>query len=68
MAKTKNTIANKTLPELLKERAEARESLRVLRFEAAGSRPKNSNEPRNVRKAIARIETELSVRRNSAAK
>lgn len=37
--------------------AEKREELRALRFQAAGSRPKDSNAPRKTRKDIARILT-----------
>jgi len=66
--KTKITFKDTTSEDLVKQRAEKREELRALRFAAAGARPKDTNEPRNARKVIARIETELSVRRNASAK
>ncbi len=58
MAK-KLSMKEKTKEELVKLLGEKREELRKLRFEAAGSRPKDSNAPAKVRKDIARIMTAL---------
>jgi ribosomal protein L29 len=54
MAK-KIKLSEKNPAELEKMLKEKREELRVLRFSAAGSRPKDSNAPRNSRKEIARV-------------
>ena len=64
--KTKQTFADTPVAELTKLRKEKREELRALRFSSAGSRPKDTNEPRAAKKVIARIETELSARRIAA--
>ncbi|MEJ0053838.1 MAG: 50S ribosomal protein L29 [bacterium] len=64
--KTKPTFKDTPTAELTKLRGEKREELRVLRFASAGSRPKDTNEPKAARKVIARIETELSKRRIAA--
>jgi len=45
--------------------AEKRESLRVLRFNRAGSRNRNVRQGRMTRKEIARALTELSSRKNA---
>jgi ribosomal protein L29 len=55
----KLSLNDKSHEELSKLLAEKREELRKLRFEAAGSRPKDSNAPAKVRKDIARILTKL---------
>jgi len=65
--KNKTSFKDTPVAELTKLRGEKREELRVLRFAAAGSRPKDTNEPRQARRVIARIETELSVRRRSTS-
>ena len=52
----------KTEQELSKELADTRALLRVERFAAAGSRPKDPNMPRKHRVTIARILTEQHVR------
>jgi len=49
--------------ELATKLGESRKELRGLRFEAAGSRPKDTNAPRKSRKAIARILTEQHSRK-----
>ncbi len=49
--------------ELQKLASEKRESLRVFRFEGAGSRTRNVREGRTIRKEIARILTALQSRR-----
>lgn len=61
MAK-KLSFKEKSAEELQKLLAEKHEELRKLRFEAAGARPKDSNAPSKVRKDIARILTELTLR------
>jgi len=66
--KTKPTFKDTPVAELTKLRGEKREELRVLRFASAGSRPKDTTEPKMARKVIARVETELSKRRIIAAK
>ncbi len=58
MAKT-FIAKGKTVEELTKALAEMRESLRKLRFEAAGARPKDTNAPQKMRRDIARAMTEL---------
>jgi len=52
-------ITTKTAPDLTKLLAEKRETLRLFRFGAAGSKTKNVKEGRTVRKDIARILTTL---------
>ncbi len=61
MAK-KTTLQEKDTLELTKLLKEKRESLRTLRFSAAGSRPKDSNEPKKMRREIARVLTEMGNR------
>ena len=65
----KNTkYTNKTNTELSKILSQKREELRVVRFTSAGSRPKDTSEPRKIRKEIARIMTEFSSRANTVKK
>ena len=64
MATKKNITDGKTKAELVKLLAERREELRKLRFEAAGSRPSDTNAPAKVRKDIARIMTALGTATN----
>ncbi len=61
MAK-KPTFKDQSVEELNKALLEKKEELRKLRFEAAGARPKESNAPAKIRKDIARILTELTLR------
>lgn len=42
--------------------ADTRKSLREQRYEAAAARPKDSNQPRKMRKIIARVLTEQGAR------
>lgn len=65
MAK-KTSLKDTPAAELLKLVAEKREELRKLRFEAAGSRPKDTNAPKKARKEIARMMTELGAKKNAA--
>ncbi len=65
MAK-KTTLADKNAGELVKLLGEKREELRKLRFEAAGSRPKDSNAPAKVKRDIARLMTELTAKKKAA--
>ncbi len=58
----KTSYTDTTNAELAKLLSEKREELRVLRFASAGSRPKDSSEPRKLRKEIARIMTAFSAR------
>jgi ribosomal protein L29 len=52
-------LTKKNPTELTEMLNKQREELRVLRFAAAGSRPKDSSAPMKTRKQIARILTEL---------
>ena len=65
MAK-KTTLRDKSGDELTKLLKEKRESLRDLRFKAAGSRPKDSHAPLKTRREIARVLTELGNRAKKA--
>jgi ribosomal protein L29 len=58
----KDSMATKTDQELIKVLADTREQLRTERFSAAGARAKDSNAPSKLRKTVARILTEQSVR------
>ena len=58
----KMQLKDKSPVELTKLLSEKREEFRVLRFSAAGARPKDSNAPRKTRKDIARILTERASR------
>jgi ribosomal protein L29 len=58
----KNTLHKETPDGLKKTLTDKRESLRVFRFEGAGSRRRNVREGRMLRHDIARIETELRAR------
>ncbi len=57
---TKKTLyKDKSAEDLTTLLSEKRETLRKLRFEAAGARPKDSAAPKKARKEIARIMTAL---------
>lgn len=56
---------NKTPQELNKLIAEKRESLRLFRFDSTGGKNKNVKQSHNTKKEIARIMTELSIRKNT---
>ena len=55
-------LKNKTPQELTKLISDKREILRHFRFGSAGSKTKNVKAGHNVKKEIARIMTELSIR------
>ncbi len=57
-----------SVEDLQKEISEKRESLRSFRFGEAGSRTRNVRSGRTLRREIARMETELSVRRIAETK
>ncbi|MFA6554353.1 MAG: 50S ribosomal protein L29 [Candidatus Paceibacterota bacterium] len=59
-------IKTKTIPDLMKLRAEKHEALRVFRFGTAGAKSKNVKEAKTIKKDIARIETILTASRKSA--
>lgn len=61
----KPTLSEKNQEELTKLLKEKRTSLRELRFASAGSRPKDSAEPKKTRKEIARVLTEMTNRAKS---
>jgi ribosomal protein L29 len=65
MAK-KTILTEKSPEELAKLLKEHRESLRTLRFSAAGSRPKDSHAPLKTRREIARVLTEMGNRAKKA--
>jgi ribosomal protein L29 len=55
-------LSKQEIPELQKSLADKRDSLRVFRFEGAGSRTRNVKAGNTLRKEIARIMTELRSR------
>lgn len=61
-----NALQKETPEGLKKTLVDKREALRVFRFEGAGSRRRNVREGRQLRRDIARIETELRARENIA--
>ncbi len=65
MEKNKNIMKTKTNEELTKLLKDTRATLRTLRFESAGSRPKESNAPKKARKIVARVLTEIHARSNT---
>ena len=58
--KTKNNFKEISADELKKKLETLRDKVRVIRFKAEGSRPKNVKELLSLRKEIARILTELN--------
>ncbi len=60
-------IKQKSDTDLLKLLLEKQKALRVFRFSVARSKIKNIKEGKNVRKDIARIRTELNVRKRNSA-
>ncbi len=66
MKKKNISFMDKEAGELVKLLGEKREELRKLRFEAAGSRPKDSNAPAKTRREIARIRTALTAKKKAA--
>jgi ribosomal protein L29 len=58
---------DKSIADLTKTLAEKRESLRLFRFGNAGSKSKNVKEAKGIRKDIARILTEITAQKKSAA-
>ena len=65
MAK-KSNIKEKSPAELMKLLKQKREELRGLRFSSAGARAKDSNAPKQTRKEIARLLTEMGTRGKNA--
>ncbi len=63
-----NEYAKQDVQELRKLIADKREALRTFRFGGAGSRTRNVREGRELRRAIARIMTELRTRELSNTK
>ncbi len=61
-------IKNKSEQELAKLLGEQRKELRLFRFALTGSKIKNIKEGSVARKAIARIMTELTMRKGAAKK
>lgn len=58
----KDTMKTRTDQELIKLLSDTRETLRTERFSAAGARAKNPNHLGQMRKIVARVLTEQSVR------
>ena len=56
-------LKKKDVESLVAVAKELRESLRTIRFEGAGSRARDVKQAKALRRDVARIETELSVRR-----
>ena len=56
---------DKTVQDLMKLIAEKREALRHFRFDSTGSKTKNVKSARTTKKDIARIMTELSIRKHA---
>lgn len=56
---------NKTKNEITKLLNDKTEALRNFRFALSGSKTRNVREGRNTRKEIARLKTELSLRKDS---
>ncbi len=67
MAK-KTNLKNHTVEDLAKLAGEKREELRALRFNVAGSKNRNVNLGRTLRREIARALTELNVRHSASKK
>jgi len=65
MAKKKEH-KKKSVSDLEKELREKRKNLQKFKFGSAGSRTRNVKEGANIKKDIARILTELNVRRNNS--
>jgi ribosomal protein L29 len=63
-----HALTKETPQSLKKMLAEKSESLRLFRFEGAGSRRRNVREGRELRRDIARIQTELRARELASAK
>jgi ribosomal protein L29 len=63
-----NDLMGKSVEDIRAAIVEKREALRAFRFGASGSRARNTQEGRLLRKDIARLMTELSVRRLSSGK
>lgn len=61
----KKDLKNKSDKDLQKELSEERESIRAFRFGIAGSKVRNVKEGRDTKKQIARILTELNLRKQN---
>lgn len=62
----KSDLKKYAIEDLHREIREKREALRNFRFGSAGSRSRNTREGRNLRKEIARLLTEVNVRKLAA--
>lgn len=60
MANKKNNLKGVKIEELKKNLLALRESLRVIRFKAEGSKSKNVKEEKSLKKQIARVLTEIN--------
>lgn len=58
-------LKDKNIKDLEKMVKEAREELRKFRFSMTGSKTRNTKEGQNLRKKIARILTEISIKEKS---
>ena len=65
MAKKKKELNTVSESDMIKNLAEKREALRLFRFGVAGSKVKNVKEGAAIKKDIARILTEISLRERS---
>lgn len=64
MSKKKN-LKNKNSEDLQKELSEKRESVRLFRFGVAGSKVRNVKEGRDTKRQIARVLTEVNLRKQN---
>jgi len=63
MAKEKENLKGMKKDELKAKLVSLQESLRVLKFKTEGSKTKNVKEAGNLKKQIARVLTELSIKK-----
>ena len=61
-------LKNKTIPELNKAILEKREALRNFRFGSTGSKTKNVKAGHLIKKEIARMMTEISIKKRAEKK
>lgn len=61
----KNDLKNKNDKNLQEELSEKRESVRAFRFGIAGSKVRNVKEGRDTKRQIARVLTELNLRKQN---
>lgn len=65
MAKKKDNLKDMSIADLKDKVATMEESLRVLRFNMQGAKSKNVKESLSLKKMIARLKTEIAIRKKS---